>query len=76
MAARMAQLKVEPVEEVPETASVCDYDEVDAVLQRTISAARADERSTVTVGAFQAGIVEHCECDYVKFTDYYRVRRL
>lgn len=42
MAARMAQLQVEPVEEGSETASVCDFDEVDAALQRTISAERSD----------------------------------
>lgn len=76
MAAKRAQLAFEPVSEIPETASVCHFDEIAESLQEPIVRAEGRNRSTVTVAPVHAALLDGCGCDIVKFTEYYRVSRV
>lgn len=76
MAASLAQVALEPVSEIPETASVCHIDEIEDSLQEPLVMAEEQNQSTVTVAPIQAALIEECNCDIVKFTDYYRISRV
>ncbi|WP_226013502.1 hypothetical protein [Halomicrobium salinisoli] len=76
MPAEIAQVSVEPVTEVPETASVCHVDELAPPLGETVAAADGEDGSTVTVDPYRAALIDQCGCDVVKATEYYRVDRV
>jgi len=76
MPAELAQVELEPVSHVSDAASVCHFDEVGEPLQETVVTAHERGRSTITVEPFRAALIEDCDCDVVKFTDYYRVSRV
>lgn len=76
MAASLAQLRVEPVEQLPETASICHYDELEESVQLAIIAAQQQGRTTIDVETLPAALVDLCDCEIVKYTEYYRVNRV
>ena len=76
MTTRSALVTCEPIDEIPATASVCDFDEIRDPVGGTILAALGDGASTVNVRPAHAAAIEACRCDVVKFTDYYRIRRI
>jgi len=76
MSAKQAQITLERVSEVPETASVRHFDEIDDQLQEVVSPVSHRERSTVTVDPFRAALLDECDCEIVKLTDYYRISRV
>jgi len=75
MPAKLTQVSVEPVGEVPETASVRHCDELPWRVREMV--AQADSGgSTVTVDPYRAALVEECGCDVVKSTEYIRLERV
>lgn len=64
------------VSEVPESASICHFDELEDWLQEAIVSMDKWDRSAATVDSFKAAQIHDCSCDIVKFTDYYRVEYL
>lgn len=76
MATNPAQVTVKPVSEVPEMASVCHFDEVESPIQDSLVLAADQNRSTVTVDSVQAALIDECDCEIIKYTDYYRITRV
>jgi hypothetical protein len=66
-------VRFEPVETVPESASVCHYDELAESLQVALAEASGPLRTTTTVDDDGARCVDQCGCDVVRFLEYYRV---
>lgn len=66
-------VRIEPIETVPASASVCHFDEVAESLQDALAEASGSLQTTTTVDGEGAKCVDHCRCDVVRFTDYYRV---
>jgi len=75
MPAKLAQVSVEPVVEVPETASVRHCDELPDPVREAVAEVES-EAGTVTVGPYWAALVEECGCDVVKSTKYVRLERV
>lgn len=73
MAANPTQVTLEPVSDVPKTASVCHFDELEDPLQETIVSAQNLGKSTITVDTSQSTLIAECRCDVIKFTEYYSV---
>lgn len=76
MAANLAHVVFEPISEVPETASVCHFDEIKDPIQDPLVLAADRNQSTVTVAPIKAALIDECDCEIVKFTDYYRMSRV
>lgn len=76
MTTTQTQVTIEPVTDIPETASVCHFDEIEDSLQETIVSAQGPDQSIITVDPSQATRVAECSCDVIKFTEYYSVRCL
>lgn len=66
-------VRIEPIETVPASASVCHYDELAESLQVALAEASGPIRTTATVDEEGARCVDQCRCDVVRFTEYYRV---
>lgn len=66
-------VRIEPVETVPASASVCHFDELAESLQVALARASGPLGTTATVDDEGARCVDQCECDVVRFTEYYRV---
>lgn len=75
MAVKVTQV-TEPVSEVPQSTSICHFDEIEDWLQKAVVSMDKWDRSPVTVDSLQAALVDECGCNIVKFTDYYRVEHL
>lgn len=73
MTGNLTQIIIEPVTDIPETASVCHFDEIEDSLQETIVSAQKPGQSTMTVDSPQATQIVESECDIIKFTEYYSV---
>lgn len=76
MTGNLTQIIIEPVTNIPETASVCHFDEIEDSLQETIVSAQNPDQSTITVDSPQATEITECGCDIIKFTEYYSISRL
>lgn len=75
MAAKRAQLKVEPVHGELADESVCDYDELEEGLRERLADVPGQTPAVITVDSYSAALIEQCRCDVVKFTEFYRIRR-
>jgi hypothetical protein len=73
MTANITKVIIEPVSEVPETASICHFDEIEDTLQETLISAQKPGRSTITVDSSRATQIAECRCDVIKFTEYYSI---
>jgi hypothetical protein len=76
MTANLTQITLEPVTDVPETASVCHFDEIEDSLQEMIVSAQKPGQPTITVDTPQSTLSAECRCDVIKFTKYYSVNRM
>jgi len=76
MTGNLTQVIIEPVTDIPETASVCHFDEIEDSLQETIVSAQKPGQSTMTVDSPQATQIAECRCDIIKFTEYYSISYL
>ena len=63
MTTNQVQLTIEPVSDVPETAAVCHFDEIEPPLQEAVASANQQNKSTVTVDAPRAARDEDCAVD-------------
>lgn len=63
--------RLEQVGRVPEDATVCDYDELSDGVKQDVSAIAAGHETDVSVETTADQFVG--ECQFVKFTEYYRV---
>lgn len=76
MTGHLTQIIIEPVTDIPETASVCHFDEIEDSLQETIVSAQNPGQSTMTVDSTQATQIAESGYDIIKFTEYYSVSYL
>lgn len=75
MPAERAQLVIDPVDGESITEPVCDYDELDEAVTQVLGRVSEHEPTTLTVDPFAAALVDCCDCEVVKFTDYVRLTR-
>lgn len=75
MATKSPTVSLEPVSEIPQSASVCHFDEIEDALQEAVVSVQNQEQSTVTVSPSRAQTIDECSCDIIKFTEYYQVNR-
>jgi hypothetical protein len=73
MSANSTQVAFEPVSEIPESASVCHLDEIGDSLQESLVFAEEQNQPAVTIAPIQAALIDECDCDIIKFTNYYRM---
>jgi hypothetical protein len=73
MSVTPTRVGLEPVGEVPETASVCHFDELEGPLQEAVVSACLRGEGAEFEAHCESGQIDDCPCDIVKFTDYYRV---
>jgi len=75
MPAKLAQVSIEPIDEVPETVSVRHCDELPERVREVVAEAETGG-STVTVDPYRAALVEEGGCDVVKSTECVRLERV
>jgi hypothetical protein len=73
MTANLTRVAFEPVSEIPESASVCHFDEIGDSLQEPLVFAEEQNQPTATIAPIQATLIDECDCDIIKFTNYYRM---
>lgn len=66
---------IEPVTEIPTSASICHFDEIHGRLQEKLIEAHRQPQGTRRSFPVLYPAEEDRECDIVKFTEYYRIRR-
>jgi len=77
MVAKLGQILIKPVDGEFRSESVCDFDELDEILQTELAdIRRVDTPVILTVDSFSAALVDASRCNVVKLTDYYEVRRV
>jgi hypothetical protein len=77
MTANLTEVTLEPVTDVPETASVCHFGEIEDSLQEMIVSAQKPGQPTITVDTPpQSTLSAECRCNVIKFTKYYSVNRM
>lgn len=68
--------RVERVESIPESGHVRHFDELpEVVQQRFPSLALEDEVEEGTSESQSPAKFDACDCEFIKFTDYYRIVR-
>ena len=70
----VSQLIIKQVDDVPEDASVCHYDELEETGQHRFAEAVRSLRERDAPGTL-TGDTEVTRCDIVKFTEYYLLER-
>lgn len=69
-------LKVEPVDTVPESGQVRHYDELpEAVREQFPGLVMGNEAAERSTDCRPTGAIESCDCEFIKFTEYYRIIR-
>lgn len=69
-------LQVERVDSIPETGNIRDFDELTEAVQQQFPRLVLEAEVGEGVSKSQSPIpLDSCDCEFIKFTDYYRIVR-